>query len=51
MLGPPEGWSEEWCGELDERLAMVLADGGIPESQAAAIALEAVRAELLRRIP
>ena len=47
VFGPPEGWPEHARDELEERLAIVEADG---VADARRVAEDAVRASLLRSI-
>jgi hypothetical protein len=49
LLGPVEGWSEDWRAELTERLAIAEIDGEVPDAEREV--LEALRGELLGRLP
>lgn len=51
VLGPVSGWIEDWVVELRERAAIAEIDGGMDAAAAEGEATEALRAELLRRMP
>jgi hypothetical protein len=51
ILGPVEGWTEEWRFEWNERAAIMEHDGGLERATAEREATEVLRAELLGRLP
>jgi hypothetical protein len=51
VLGPVAGWPEDWVVELRERVAIAELDGGLDPDTAEREATDALRADLLRRVP